>query len=147
MSTEIRLCPHEPSFKVLNAHDALRRPVQTLEPTRDKDLLVHDIRNVDRDGLGRFALEPEFAVPRHVLDREEGAVEQDVEVEITVGPKIPAGHALVQVQLTGFTRFSSDGRSVDCRLKIKGRGERDLHKHTISCLDDSGKNLLDRVCA
>jgi len=84
MPTEIRLCPHQSSLVVLNSHDALRRAIDTFEAARDKDLLVLDVRDVDRDGLGRFGLEAEVAVPRHVLDREESAVGQDFEVEITV---------------------------------------------------------------
>jgi len=82
--TEISVRPHQPTLEMLNPHDALRR-IDGTEATGGKDVLVLKVRDIDVDGLVRRGLEAQQAVPGHVLDRQHGAVAEDLEVESAVG--------------------------------------------------------------
>lgn len=68
---------------MLNTHDSLRI-VEAIESARGKDFLVLNIGNADGDGLVRGSLETLYAVPRHILNREHGAVCEDVKVQFSV---------------------------------------------------------------
>lgn len=75
---------------MLNPHRALRILKLTPELT-NKQWAVFQVREVDDDGFGRCSLEAEGAVPRHVLDGEEGAVGDDDHVEVGVGDEDSVG--------------------------------------------------------
>lgn len=81
---EIGLSPHEATFEMLHAHDALV-VAEALEAARHEDILVHQIGESDDDGFVWFVLEPHLPVPGHVLDREHCAVRQEVQVQCAVG--------------------------------------------------------------
>lgn len=74
---QIGFGPHEAALEVLHAHDALVA-VEAVEAARHKDVLVQQVGQPDDDGRVRRALEPQLAMPRHVLDREHRAVGQEV---------------------------------------------------------------------
>lgn len=84
MPTQERLRPHQPPLEMLHPHRPLR-PIQPLRPIRPEGILILQVRRRDHDRRARPLLEPQLPVPRHVLDREQGAVGDDDEVQVAVG--------------------------------------------------------------
>jgi hypothetical protein len=72
---------------VLNAHDALGRPIQAIESAGHEYLLVLDVWYLYRDRLGRRGLETQLAIPRHILDRKKCAVGQDFKIKVAIRPE------------------------------------------------------------
>ena len=79
----IRLNPHQPPLIMLDPHDPLRSVISPQAvPIEHSRVLQIRLGDVDRGA--RHLLETQHAVPRHVLDRHEGAVGQDDHVEVAV---------------------------------------------------------------
>jgi len=79
MPTQIRLRPHQPALKMLNPHRPLR-PIQPIRPIRMESILVLQIGRGDHNRRIRFRLEPQFPIPRHVLNGQESAIGDDDEI-------------------------------------------------------------------
>ena len=85
---QVRLRPHESALVMLHAHRPLRS-VHAAVPVGVEHGLVLQIELLNHDRRGGLRLEPELAVPGHVLDGEQGAVGDDDHVEVPVGDEHP----------------------------------------------------------
>ena len=75
---------------MLHTHHPLR-PIQPLSAITIKHRRELQIRRRDFNRRGRLRLEPQRTVPRHVLDREQGAVGDDDHVEIAIADEHAVG--------------------------------------------------------